>query len=79
ALALGIAEPLHLGRQPKLRSYPPQLTQLTAALASTDHLDIDWETLTGLVGPRPDGIDDDDLVTALNARNPWDPDEDNEF
>ncbi|WP_433635594.1 hypothetical protein [Nocardia sp. CA-120079] len=71
ALALGITEPLHLGRQPKLREEPPQLTQLTAALATTDHLEIDWETLCGIVGPRPDGLDDRDLVTTLNDREHW--------
>lgn len=71
ALALGITEPLHLGRQPKLRTEPPELTQLAAALASTDHLEIDWETLCNIVGPRPEGIDDRDLVTELNDLDTW--------
>ncbi len=53
ALALGITEPLHLGRQPKLRNEPPQLTHLAAALATTDHLEIEWETLCGIVRPPP--------------------------
>lgn len=66
ALALGITEPLHLGRQPKLSHSPPQLTKLAAALATTDHLEIDWETLCDIVGPRPDGLDDRALIAELN-------------
>ncbi|MGW5383956.1 hypothetical protein [Nocardia sp. NPDC003963] len=71
ALALGITEPLHLGRQPKLRTEPAPLTQLATALRSTDHLEIAWETLCEIVGPRPEGLDDRALVTTLNDLETW--------
>ncbi|WP_280423157.1 hypothetical protein [Nocardia carnea] len=71
ALALGIAEPLHLGRLPKLHNEPAELTQLASALASTDHLEINWETLCDIVGPRPDSLEDNELVTRINDLYTW--------
>lgn len=72
ATVLGITEPLHLGRLPKLDSAPPQLETLTAALATTDHLEIDWATLAHIVGPRPDGMSDSDLIDTIDhSEDPW--------
>lgn len=54
-----------------MRTEPAQLTQLAAALRSTDHLEIARETLCEIVGPRPEGLDDRELVTTLNDLETW--------
>lgn len=71
AVALSIEEPVHLGNSPKLRGAPVELERLVTALETADHVEVAWSVIKELVGPRPDGMTDEDLQEATTGRRLW--------
>lgn len=66
AVVLGIDTPVHLGGTPKVLGGPVGLTRMAEAMRTTDHMMIDWSTLTEVVGPRPDVRDERELLRTVN-------------
>ncbi|MFZ2528858.1 MAG: hypothetical protein WAX14_14600 [Rhodococcus sp. (in: high G+C Gram-positive bacteria)] len=66
AVVLGIDTPVHLGGTPKVLGGPVGLTRLAEAMRTTDHMMIDWSTLTEVVGPRPDVRDERELLRTVS-------------
>ena len=70
-LGWGLEQPLHYGRVPKLFDAPSRLGHIVEALATTNHLSLEWTTLLELLGPRPTD-DDNDLIALFNGEDhPW--------
>lgn len=72
AIALGIDTPVHLGGTPKVFRGPEALTRMMEAMLTTDHLALDWTTLTAIVGPRPAATDEHEMLRIVGDYDyPW--------
>lgn len=72
AIVLGIDTPVHLGGTPKVFGGPARLHQMMEAMSTTDHLPINWATLTELVGQPPAAEDEYELLRIVGEyRYQW--------